>query len=199
MASAFSHAVAGLAIGTAFWRPGVPARYWVAGAVVAALPDLDSIGFRFGVAYGDMLGHRGLTHSLLFAAVLSALVVAVVFPSGAGTVSRGQLWLYLFLATASHGVLDALTNGGLGVAFFAPFDNARYFFPLTPIEVSPISVRAFFTERGVRVLTSELVWVWLPSVVFAALALWLRRREGRQERALPAGPGAQIGVKPRQK
>jgi inner membrane protein len=177
MASAFSHAVAGLAIGTAFWRPGVPARFWVAGAVVAALPDLDSIGFRFGVAYGDMLGHRGLTHSLLFAAVLSAVVVAVAFPSGAGPVSRGQLLLYLFLATASHGVLDALTNGGLGVAFFAPFDDARYFFPFTPIQVSPISVRAFFSERGVRVLTSELVWVWLPSVLFAAVALWLRRRQ----------------------
>ncbi len=175
MASAFSHAVAGLAIGTAFWRPGVPARYWVAGAVVAALPDLDSIGFRFGVAYGDMLGHRGLTHSLAFAAALAALVVGVAFPSGAGPVSRGQLWLYLFLATASHGALDALTNGGLGVAFFAPFQNARYFFPFTPIEVSPISVRAFFTERGARVMASELLWVWLPSILFAAATLWIRR------------------------
>src|SRR6266511_3634838 len=120
MASALSHAVAGLAIGTAFWRPGVPAPFWVAGAAVATLPDLDSIGFRFGVAYGDMLGHRGLTHSLVFAALLGAGVVAVAFPSGAGSVSRSQLWLYLFLATASHGVLDELTNGGLGVAFFAP-------------------------------------------------------------------------------
>jgi inner membrane protein len=103
-------------------------------------------------------------------------LVAVAFPSGAGSVSRGQLWLYLFLATASHGVLDALTNGGLGVAFFAPFDNARYFFPFTPIEVSPISVRAFFTARGARVLASEFVWVWLPSMLFAALFLWLRRK-----------------------
>ena len=37
--------------------------------------------------------------------------------------------LYLFLSTASHGVLDALTDGGLGVAFFSPFDQTRYFFP----------------------------------------------------------------------
>lgn len=177
MASAFSHAVAGLAIGTAFWRPGVPTRYWVLGAAVAALPDLDAIGFRFGIAYGDMLGHRGLTHSLLFAAILSAIVVAVAFPSGAGPVSRSQLWLYFFLATASHGVLDAMTNGGLGVAFFAPFDNSRYFFPFTPIAVSPISVRAFFTERGMRVLASELVWVWLPAIAFAGAMLWLRRSE----------------------
>lgn len=176
VASVFSHAIAAVAIGTAFWRPSVPPRYWIAGALLAAVPDLDSIGFRFGIQYGDMLGHRGLTHSLLFALVLSALVVAIVFPSGAGPVPRGQVWLYLYLATASHGVLDALTNGGLGVAFFAPLDNTRYFFPFTPIEVSPISVRAFFSEWGARVLASELVWVWMPSALLAAGALWLRRR-----------------------
>ena len=176
MASVFSHAIAGAAIGTAFYRPGLPARYWIAGAVLAAVPDLDSIGFRFGIRYGDVLGHRGITHSLLFAAVLSAVVVATIFPSGAGPVPRSQLWLYLFLATASHGVLDAMTNGGLGVAFFAPFDNTRYFFPFTPIQVSPINVRAFFGEWGARVLMSELVWIWIPSALFAAAALWLRRR-----------------------
>jgi inner membrane protein len=177
MASVFSHAVVGAAIGTAFWRPGVPARYWITAAVLAAVPDLDSIGFRFGVHYGDMLGHRGITHSLLFAAVLGTVVAALVFPSGAGPVPRSHLWLYLSLATASHGVLDALTNGGLGVAFFAPFDNTRYFFPFTPIQVSPISVRAFFSEWGARVLASELVWVWLPSAIFAGSMLWLRRKQ----------------------
>ena len=177
MASAFSHAVAGLAIGTAFWRPGVPARFWVLGAACAALPDLDSLGFRFGVPYGHVLGHRGLTHSLLFAAGLAAVVTPLVLPAALSPVSRGELWLYLFLATASHGALDALTNGGLGVAFFAPLKNTRYCFPATPIEVSPLSVRAFFTARGVRVLASELVWVWLPAAVFAALTLWLRRRQ----------------------
>jgi inner membrane protein len=177
MASAFSHAAAGLALGTAFWRPGIPARFWVLGATVAALPDLDSLGFRFGITYGDMLGHRGLTHSLAFAAVLAAVVTVAAFPSDTIPVSRGQLWLYFFLATASHGVLDALTNGGLGVAFFAPFHNARYFFPVTPIEVSPISVRAFFTARGVRVLASELIWIWLPTISVAAAMLWLRRKQ----------------------
>jgi len=184
MASAFSHAVAGLAIGAAFWRPGIPARYWVAGAVLAALPDVDVLAFRFGIPYHGVLGHRGLTHSLAFAAALSAVVVATLFPSGAGPVPRGHVWLYLFLATASHGLLDALTNGGGGIAFFAPFHNARYFLPWSPIEVSPIGVRSFFTERGVRVLMNELLWVWLPSALFAAAALWLRRRQ--------LAPGARV-------
>jgi inner membrane protein len=68
-----------------------------------------------------------------------------------------------------------MTNGGLGVAFFAPFDNSRYFFSFTPIQVSPISVRAFFSERGMRALASELVWICLPAIIFAGAVLWSRR------------------------
>ena len=74
--------------------------------------------------------------------------------------------------TASHGFLDAFTNGGLGVAFFSPFDPTRYFFPWTPIEVSPIGAVRFFSQRGLLVIISELRWVWLPSL---ALGLILRR------------------------
>ena len=85
-------------------------------------------------------------------------------------------WWYLFLATASHGILDAMTDGGLGIAFFSPFSNARYFLPWRPIAVSPIGVAAFFSERGLNVLRSEFKWIWLPSGLFAFLALAVRRR-----------------------
>jgi inner membrane protein len=90
---------------------------------------------------------------------------------------RRSLWLYLFLAMASHGLLDALTNGGLGIALFAPFDNSRYFFPVTPIQVSPIGIRSFLRDRGFSVLASEVPWVWLPSLLLAGIALgWKRVR-----------------------
>jgi inner membrane protein len=86
---------------------------------------------------------------------------------------RAVCWLYLFLATASHGILDAFTDGGLGVAFFSPFDSTRYFFPFRPIEVSPIGAR-FFSERGLSVFYNELAWVWLPCIVFAITAFVVR-------------------------
>jgi inner membrane protein len=169
MPSAFSHAVAALSLGTAFFGSKAPARVWAIGAVCAALPDVDVIGFRFGVHYGDLLGHRGLTHSLVFAALLSAVVLPLV-RSRDGP-AAGRLWAFLFLATASHGFLDAFTNGGLGVAFFSPFDLTRYFFPFRPIMVAPISVARFFTGRGLEVLRSELIWVWGPSALLAAISL----------------------------
>src|SRR4030095_9108723 len=108
------------------------------------VPDLDVVSFHFGLPYGHMLGHRGLSHSLLFAAGLASIPA---LPLRRRTPPRGwslaRLWLFFFLATASHGVLDAMTNGGLGVAFFAPFSDARYFFPWRPIVVSPISISEF--------------------------------------------------------
>jgi inner membrane protein len=172
MPSAFSHAVAALALGTACFGRQAPARVCTLGAVCAVLPDVDVIGFKFGVHYGDLLGHRGLTHSLAFAAALAGLVLPLARERDGPSAAR--LWTFLFLAAASHGVLDAFTNGGLGVAFFSPFNPTRYFFPFRPIAVSPISIGRFFSGRGLDVLRSELVWVWGSSAMVAALALALR-------------------------
>ena len=180
MASAFSHAVAALSIGTCFYRPEIPNRVWVAGAVCSVLPDIDVIGFRFGIHYGDFWGHRGFTHSLLFAAILSGATAIILFRRDALGIGRFVLFGYLFLATASHGFLDAMTNGGLGVAFFSPFDNMRYFLPWRPIRVSPISIHRFFSGHGYAVLQTELVWILVPAILLALLVWLLRtRNEGR--------------------
>jgi inner membrane protein len=97
--------------------------------------------------------------------------------------SRLRLGLILFLVVASHGILDAFTNGGRGIAFFAPFDRGRYFFPVHPIEVSPIGIRPFFSARGWVIIQSELVWIWLPAALLVALVAGLRRLGPR-----PAAP-----------
>jgi inner membrane protein len=176
MASLFSHAVAALGIGACFYRPSIPKRVWVAGVACSVVPDLDVIGFRFGIRYGDFWGHRGFTHSLLFAALLASTLIFIGLRKALPSLGRTTLWLYLFLASASHGFLDAMTDGGLGVAFFSPFDNQRYFLPWTPIRVSPIGVGRFFSYRGLEVLQSELLWIWLPAAVLAIAAWSFRRR-----------------------
>jgi inner membrane protein len=181
MASVFSHAVATLGISACFYREQTPKRVWAVGALCAVIPDLDVIGFHFGVRYADFWGHRGFTHSLLFAAVLATASFFAVF-SGA-SLSRISLWFYFFLCAASHGLLDAMTDGGLGVAFFSPFDNRRYFLPWRPIQVSPIGVTRFFTPRGLAVLQSELLYIWLPSALIIALIIvWRRQRPSDPER-----------------
>ena len=145
------------------------------------LPDVDGIAFVLGIPYGSILGHRGITHSIAFAG-LSGLVVGTIAHFGARRqFNRPALILYFTLVTLSHPLLDAMTNGGLGVALFAPFSDARYFSPWRPIEVSPIGM-GFFSARGLEVIASEIVWVWLPAlVIWAAVSVFRKSREGDEK------------------
>jgi inner membrane protein len=171
-----SHAVAACALGVV-GRPRLrmPPRFWVAAAIAAALPDVDVLAFTFGIPYSDMFGHRGITHSLCFAALAALVIVKLTFGSTAWQRHRFAMVIFFFVAIASHGMLDAMTSGGLGIAFFAPFSGRRYFFPWRPILVSPIGLQRFFSPRGMAVVASEIVWVWVPSAMLA-LAGWAMRR-----------------------
>lgn len=179
MPSVFTHAVAGLSLGACFLKPDTPKSVLALGAACAVIPDLDVTGLLLGVGLDDPWGHRGFSHSMLFAVVLGYVCAWALWRRAPATVEMGRLWLYFFVCTLSHGLLDALTNGGRGVAFLAPFSEERYHFPVRPIEVSPLGVREFFTHRGVAILTNEIVWVWLPAALLAVVALWLRRRSTR--------------------
>lgn len=144
MASLLTHPVVPAALGIALGRKNIPVAALVLGILLSVIPDADVVAFKFGIPYGDMLGHRGFSHSLLFAATIALCLCAL--PRFAA--QRGRIFLFLFISAASHGLLDAMTTGGMGVGFFIPFAADRYFLPLRPIRVSPLSVKGFFTGRG---------------------------------------------------
>jgi len=171
-----SHAAVPLVIGLGLGRNVVPRPLLVAGIVASMLPDLDVLAFRFGIAYSDPLGHRGFSHSLFFAMIMAA--VASLFHRRLG-VSRFTAFAFVLIAGASHGLLDMLTNGGLGVAYFWPLTDERFFFPERVIQVSPIGVYRFFSADGFAALESELFWIWLPASVALGVLLFLRRRNSR--------------------
>ena len=185
MASEFSHAIVALTTGKVIQSRLLTGRALLLGVVCSIIPDADVIGFHYGIHYGDVWGHRGLTHSVLFAALLSGFLVAVCYRRKPSMAMAG-MFLYFFVCTASHGILDAMTDGGLGVAFFSPFDTARYFFSHRPIVVSPIGIGEFFTEGGMYVLVSEAMWIWFPScavvmILCAVHRLWSNRSQAGQE------------------
>ena len=186
MASAFTHGFVALSFGKLFFRERMPARFWVLSVVCTLLPDVDVIGFFLGVRYSDALGHRGFTHSLLFALLLAILVTVIAFPA----VRRfsKQWWTlatFFFLSTASHGVLDAMTDGGYGIAFFSPISNTRLFLPWRPLEVAPIGVRGFFSRWGWNVLMSELLWIWIPLTLLVVANRFRGQRSGRGNTLAP--------------
>ena len=158
MPTILTHPVVAL---TKTWFPRLPRGAVLFGMIGSVLPDADVAAFALGIPYGHTFGHRGFSHSIVFAFLFAVLATAVV---------RGRFatFAFLFFCTMSHALLDAMTDGGLGIAFFSPFSNERYFFPWTPIRVSPLGA-GFFSARGLETLMSELVWVWLPcGVVWSA-------------------------------
>jgi inner membrane protein len=154
----------------------LPARFWLLSVILPSLPDLDVLGHRHGVPHDILTGHRGASHSLLLAAAIGMLAGYAFF-------RRTSRWwwgygLFFSLMTASHGLLDTITNGGGDVALLWPFSDRRFFAPWRPLAVSPIGVTRFLTSPRARgVLISEFVWVWVPAVGVMLLApLWRQCR-----------------------
>ncbi|WP_299105816.1 metal-dependent hydrolase [uncultured Tenacibaculum sp.] len=171
MASIFGHALTAVAIGTSFSKAIQDKRFWILGIVCTIIPDADVLGFQYGIPYESFWGHRGFSHSIVFS-VLFGILITLLFYSKVLLSKKGLLYILFFsLCTISHALLDALTNGGMGVALFAPFDNTRYFFPWRPIQVSPLGASRFFSEWGLRVIYSELLWIGIPAISYMVLAL----------------------------
>jgi inner membrane protein len=174
MPTLFTHGIAGVLLGSGAVKPA----HWkilLIGALCAVLPDLDSISFLLGIPYANMFGHRGFSHSIVFAAMVSILA-ALLLQRGRPLLSKGSLGyaLLFFIITMSHSIFDALTSGGLGVAFFAPFSGKRYFFDFRPIAVAPVNVFRFFTGRHAKILSTELLWVWIPCLTVAITGMMVR-------------------------
>ena len=186
MPTIMTHSIVAASAGCFLSSAGVPKRFWVLAIIAAVLPDADVIGYQYlYIPYGHVLGHRGFFHSPCFAALFSLVAVSLCFRQERLLSRRWWAYvLFFFVVGASHGLLDAMTNGGRGIALLSPFSNQRYFLPWTPIEVSPLGVRAFLSQRGLTVMKSEILWVWMP-VVSIAIFGWIvrsvkRRPSGRK-------------------
>jgi inner membrane protein len=120
------------------------------------IPDFDAFS---AAQYGTTFGHRGFTHSFVFALGIALIAAGLTFKYIAA-----RFWtlaVFFFAITASHGVLDAFTSGGYGILWLWPFSDAR-FGPWGPIPVADLGFEwpNPWTSRAVR---SELLWIWLPT------------------------------------
>jgi inner membrane protein len=167
MATIYTHALVGLGIGRVFATRHLPAWFWLLAGFLPIVPDFDAFS---PCAYGSLWGHRGLTHSLCFALGLSLLAAALTF-----RFLPMRFWPLLglfFLMVASHGILDAFTDGGFGIPFFWPFHNRRYG-PYGPIHVQDIGFE-IPDPRVSRAVRTELLYVWLPTAVLVSMVLIYR-------------------------
>jgi inner membrane protein len=140
--------------------------------ISSVFPDADVLAFDFGIPYEHMYGHRGFTHSIVFALIWAFLMI---FLFHRDQIRPYILGCYYFICTISHGLLDAMTTGGRGVAFFAPFSDERYFLPWRFIHVSPLRASHFFSEWGLKVIKNEMIYVGLPCLLLISVGFILNR------------------------
>ena len=135
-------------------------------SVAALLPDADVIAFYFRIPYSAPWGHRGASHSFLVA-IVAGTVIGLLLSRWFDSVWKSVV--SALLAVMSHGLLDALTNGGLGVALLWPHSLFRYFAPLRPLPVAPIGL-GLLSDRGLHVLFTATLYF----LTLFLYALWPR-------------------------
>jgi len=159
MASVFGHAIVGYTITKA---ASIKNYKWLLLLAIlsSVFPDLDVLTFNFGIPYSHPFGHRGFTHSIVFAIIWAVLLMFFF-----GKQNRVLWFVVIFFSTVFHGILDAMTTGGKGIGFFIPFNNERFFFPFRPIQVSPLGIEKFFSEWGIQVILSEVKYILIPCII----------------------------------
>jgi membrane-bound metal-dependent hydrolase YbcI (DUF457 family) len=207
MPTPLAHGLAGIAVARTV-RTGWRAWHFAALAfVITLVPDFDFVP---GVLYGDPgLFHRGPTHSLLGAVILSApIALALAFlapPPGGRDASTGTRFLrwygFVLPVYAAHLMLDMMapdTPHNSGVRLLWPFaDN----YLMAPIPV-PEAIRGFFdlefgpdtagffrtlfSAHALAVYLAEAL-LFSPLLVLPVLAARLNSGASRDGAARPRG------------
>jgi len=172
MATIISHTAIPFSLRIILGKKNVSNMLLFYACVASMLPDIDVVSFVLGIPYESQFGHRGCTHSIFFALVIGLL--GTLFNKYLNC-KKNMAFIVLGGSVLSHPLLDALTNGGHGVALFWPFSKERIFFPWQPIEVSPIGLRSFISERGMEVIQSEILTIWAPCFLAVVLILILKK------------------------
>lgn len=171
MATIVTHFIVGSSIALPFCRDSATAssiRPWavvVSAGLLSFLADLD-VMYMHWVPYRAFLGHRGFWHSP-FAGILISVMLAVFVGLLVRNISARAVMLLAGIwaaACVSHPLLDAMTDGGLGVMMFFPCTVDRFFFTWRPIHVAMIGISAAW-QSFLSVFPSEMP--------FCALALAL--------------------------
>ena len=112
------------------------------GALVGAMPDIDVLFSLNGDYFDQLVSHRGITHSLIFAPVIGPMIAWAIWrweaksPLVSADRQRLLTWTVAIVAAIfSHPLLDLLTT--YGTQLLLPFSNARFAINAMPI-IDPV-------------------------------------------------------------
>lgn len=163
-----THALLPIAVAVAVARRPVPWKLVVVASIAAAAPDVDSIFKKLvSIQSHSLWDHRGATHSLFTALSAGLLAAAMHRLLQVRALTAGVV---VAAAMASHGLLDMMARGGLGVAYLWPVSSARLIADWQWIHTAPVHRAQLVADVMVR-LRLEL---WQLIVPMFAIALFVR-------------------------
>ncbi len=122
-----THIAFGACIGEAFFGRVIGKKAMLWGALAQSVPDIDFIAAFWMTPADNLLAHRGFTHSILFALIvtpfLSLLAQRWHRPHN---ISIKRWMLFFALQIFIHIFIDAFNNYGVG--WFEPFSHYRISF-----------------------------------------------------------------------
>ena len=187
MPTPIGHSLAGAAIYVASTKGNRLLKSWgrlVACMVFAALADIDFLPALFGRIDIANRVHRGPTHTLLFALVISGVVYGTLRIVGKPGVVRATS--LVFLCMASHLILDILGKDSrppLGIPILWPLAQRSF---KVPVEIFPDlrkdTYAELFGSHNIGVLAYEILV--FGTLIFVVAAMKLRRgaKEARRTR-----------------
>lgn len=148
----------------------------IIGALAGMAPDLDAVIRSANDPLLFLEFHRQFTHSLIFIPFGALLCALVFYPFARKKLTLPQIYLFSFLAYATHGLLDACTS--YGTQLFWPFSDVRIAWNIVSI------IDPFFTLPVVVLIALAVVkhnaryakFGFIYAVVFLSLGLIQKNR-----------------------
>lgn len=168
-----THIVLGACIGEVVLDKKIGKKAMLWGALAQSLPDIDFVAGFWMDTSRELLAHRGITHSFLFAAVASVcLALAADRIHRPHDISFRRFLGFFAFEIFVHLLLDACNNYGVG--WFEPFSEKRIsfnsvyvadpFFSLVPAIC--VAVLLFIDLDHPRRLRWALIGLWAPVIYF---------------------------------
>ena len=148
----------------------------VIGALAGMAPDLDILIQSTDDPLLFLEFHRQFTHSLIFIPFGALLCALVFYPFAKKKLSFAQIYLFSFLAYATHGLLDACTS--YGTQLFWPFANVRIAWSVVSI-IDPLFTVPLIIFILLAVVRKKVVYARLGfayAVVFLSLGVLQNQR-----------------------
>jgi inner membrane protein len=120
-----THIVLGACIGEVFVGKKIGKRALLLGAIAQSVPDIDFIASFWLSPTDDLLAHRGFTHSILFAALMTPFLAMVADRWRRPHHVAFRTWIWFFgLELFMHLLLD--TANAYGTGWLEPFSHQRF-------------------------------------------------------------------------